>query len=120
VDLTVILVNNYIYGKTDGQVSPTTPFSVTITTTHYMNAEYPLKIVEVVAVTGANYVARWTTFHMKKRIKSMKETLNTNGFSFIEIISHCPVSYSRRSGPWDCINFHSHFKGSSASRNLIR
>jgi 2-oxoglutarate ferredoxin oxidoreductase subunit beta len=113
VGLTVFLVNNYIYGMTGGQVSPTTPFGVTTTTTPYTNAEYPMQIAEVVAAAGANYVARWTTFHMKKLIKGMKEALMKKGFSFIEIISQCPVSYGRRVGLRDGISFLKHFKASS-------
>ena len=49
VGLVVFLVNNYIYGMTGGQVSPTTPFGVATTTTPYSNAEYPMKIAELVA-----------------------------------------------------------------------
>ena len=46
VGLAVFLVNNYIYGMTGGQVSPTTPFGVATTTTPYNNAEYPLKVAD--------------------------------------------------------------------------
>lgn len=120
VGLKVILVNNYIYGMTGGQVSPTTPFGVATTTTPYKNAEYPLKIAEVVAAAGANYVARWTTFHMKKLIKSMKEALTKKGFSFIEVISQCPVSYGRRVGLRDGISFLKHFEANSIAVDKTR
>jgi 2-oxoglutarate ferredoxin oxidoreductase subunit beta len=113
VGLAVFLVNNYIYGMTGGQVSPTTPFGVPTTTTPYANAEYPMKVAELVAAAGANYVARWTTYHIRKLIASMKEVLQKKGFSFIEIISQCPVSYGRRVGLRDGVAFMEHFKENS-------
>ncbi len=115
VGLAVFLVNNYIYGMTGGQVSPTTPYGVTTTTTPYTNAEYPLKIAELVAAAGANYVARWTTYHIRKLIRSMKEVLQKNGFCFIEIVAQCPVSYGRRVGLRDGVAFMEYFKENSVS-----
>jgi 2-oxoglutarate ferredoxin oxidoreductase subunit beta len=113
--LTVFLVNNYIYGMTGGQVSPATPHGAITSTTPYSNAEYPLKIAELVAAAGANYVARWTTFHMRKLITSMKEALTKDGFTFIEIISQCPVSYGKRAGLRDGVAYMEYFKDSSVS-----
>ena len=117
VGLAVFLVNNYIYGMTGGQVSPTTPFGVSTTTTPYSNAEYPMKIAELVAAAGANYVARWTTFHGHWLVGSMKEALQKTGFSFVEIISQCPVSYGRRVGLRDGLAFMEHFKRNSVFVN---
>jgi 2-oxoglutarate ferredoxin oxidoreductase subunit beta len=113
VGLAVFLVNNYIYGMTGGQLSPTTPFGVPTTTTPYNNAEYPMNIAELVAAAGANYVARWTTYHIPKLTRAMKEALSTSGFSFVEIISQCPVSYGRRVGLKDGLAFMKHFKENS-------
>lgn len=113
VGLAVFLVNNYIYGMTGGQVSPTTPFGAVTTTTPYSNAEYPLKIAELVAAAGANYVARWTTYHIRKLIVAMKEVLQKKGFAFVEIVSQCPVSYGRRVGLRDGVAFMEYFKKNS-------
>lgn len=95
IGITVFLVNNYNYGMTGGQVSPTTHHNVKTTTTPYGNVEYPLKIAELVSTAGANYVARWTTYHVKPLIKSMKKALQKKGFSFVEIISQCHISYGK-------------------------
>lgn len=113
VGMAVFLVNNYIYGMTGGQVSPTTPYGVSTTTTPYKNAEYPLKVAELMAAAGANYVARWTTYHVRKLISSMKEALQKKGFAFIEIISQCPVSYGRRVGLRDGVAGLEYFKKNS-------
>ncbi len=120
VGLAVFLVNNYIYGMTGGQVSPTTPYGVPTTTTPYTNAEYPMKVAELVAAAGANYVARWTTYHIRKLIASMKEALQTTGFAFIEIVSQCPVSYGRRVGLRDGVAFMEHFKKNSVGMGKAR
>ena len=113
VGLAVFLVNNYIYGMTGGQVSPTTPFGTVTTTTPYANAEYPMRIAELVAAAGANYVARWTTYHVRKLIGAMKAAMQKSGFAFIEIVSQCPVSYGRRVGMRDGVAFMEHFKKNS-------
>jgi len=98
VGLSVFLVNNLIYGMTGGQVSPTTPSGVRTTTTPYGNAEYPLAIAEVVAAAGANYVARWTTYHVRPLMRAMEEALTTEGFAFVEVLSQCPTNYGRNVG----------------------
>jgi 2-oxoglutarate ferredoxin oxidoreductase subunit beta len=108
LDMTVFLVNNFIYGMTGGQVSPTTPFGTRTTTTPYRNVEHAFKIADVVAAAGASYVARWTTYHVFQLMESMQTAINKDGFSFVEIISQCPVSYGKMTGmgdPVDILNF---------------
>jgi len=96
VDITVILVNNFIYGMTGGQVGPTTPFGANTTTSPYGNIEHPINISETVAAAGASYVARWTTFHVYQLIESIKKALQVKGFSLVEVVSQCPVQFGRR------------------------
>ncbi|WP_010477752.1 2-oxoacid:ferredoxin oxidoreductase subunit beta [Thermococcus zilligii] len=96
VDIKVILVNNFIYGMTGGQVAPTTPFGAKTTTTPYRNIENSLNISETVAAAGASYVARWTTAHVYQLIESIKKALTIKGFSLVEVISQCPVQFGRR------------------------
>lgn len=98
IDLSVFLVNNFIYGMTGGQVSPTTPFGVKTTTTPYRNVEHPFKVADVVAAAGGTYVARWTTYHVFQLMESMQNAIRKKGFSFIEIMSQCPVSYGKTTG----------------------
>ncbi len=98
VNLSVFLVNNFIYGMTGGQVSPTTPLGTRTTTTPYRNLEYPFKIADIVAAAGASYVARWTTYHPFQLMESMQHAIRKQGFSFVEIISQCPVSFGKLTG----------------------
>ena len=96
VGLKVFLVNNYIYGMTGGQVAPTTPTGVRTASTPYGNPEPPMNIAEIVTAAGADYVARWTTYHVRQLMHSMRQAMKKKGFSLIEIMSQCPVSYGRR------------------------
>jgi len=115
LDLTVFLVNNFIYGMTGGQVSPTTPFGTRTTTTPYKNVEHAFKIADVVAAAGASYVSRWTSYHVFQLMESMQTAIRKEGFSFIEIISQCPVSYGKMTGMSDPVDILRFIKESSVA-----
>ena len=101
IGLKVFLVNNFIYGMTGGQVAPTTPTGTRTATTPYGNPEPPMAITELVAAAGADFAARWTTYHVFQLIRAMKKALSTPGFAFVEIVSQCPTSYGKFSGERD-------------------
>jgi len=117
LDLTVICVNNLIYAMTGGQVAPTTPISALSTTTPYGCYEPPFNLPQLADAAGATYVARWTTFHVRQLARSMKEALNKEGFSFIEIISPCPTLYQRRNRMGDGLDAMKFYKQRSKIRN---
>ncbi len=95
-DLTVFCVNNFNYGMTGGQSGPTTPAGARTTTTPFQAVEQPFNLPRLVAAAGATYVARWTVLDLRRLRVSMVEALNHKGFSFVEIVSPCPVYYGRR------------------------
>ncbi len=96
MDLVVICNNNFTYGMTGGQVTPTTPGSAIASTTPYGNYEYPFSLPFLMDAAGATYIARWTSMHSRNVTQSIEEALLRKGFSFIEIISPCPTLYLRR------------------------
>lgn len=96
VDLTVICVNNYNYGMTGSQVSPTTPTGKSTTTTPYGNIEHPFDLCEMAAAAGAVYVARWTVAHPHETVLSVTKAIQKKGFSFVEIFAPCTTGYGRR------------------------
>ena len=96
IDLTVVCMNNQIYGMTGGQGSPTTPRGALSTTTPYGAAEQPFDLAELAIAAGANYVSRWTSYHVKELTKSVRAGLETPGFSMIEVMTQCPTNYGRR------------------------
>ena len=110
IDITVFLVNNFIYGMTGGQVSPTTPFGIKTTTTPYRNVEQPFRIADVVAAAGGSYVARWTTFHVFPLMEALQQAIAKKGFSFVEIMSQCPVSYGKMTSMSDPVTMLEHFR----------
>ncbi len=95
IDITVICVNNYIYGMTGGQVSPTTPEEKVATTAPYGNIENPLDLCKLAEAAGASYVARWTTAHPFQLVRSIKKGINKKGFAFIEVVSQCYTYFGR-------------------------
>ncbi|MFQ6066122.1 MAG: thiamine pyrophosphate-dependent enzyme [bacterium] len=101
LDLTVVCANNGIYGMTGGQVAPTTPLGLKTTTTPYGNLERPFDLCRLAQAAGAVYVARWTTYHARQLTQSVKKAIQKKGFSFIEVISQCPVHFGRRTGAGD-------------------
>ncbi len=108
VDLNVIAVNNFNYGMTGGQFSPTTPRDAKTTTSPYGNLEHPFQLAEVIEACGGTYVARWTTAHPIQAAKSIKKAIQNKGFSFVEIISQCPTQWGKMNqmgSPADMIAF---------------
>ncbi len=98
LDITVIMINNMIYGMTGGQVAATTPMHVKTTTTPYGGFERPLDAVQLVVSAGACYASRWTTAHVNPLKEAIKKALATRGFGFVEAVSQCPTAYGRRVG----------------------
>lgn len=95
-NITVICVNNFIYGMTGGQLAPTTPQGAKTSTSPFGNFEYPMNIPHLVAACGAVYVARWTVLHIKRLTRAIKEAILKPGFSFVEVIAPCATLYARK------------------------
>ncbi len=104
IDMTVICVNNFIYGMTGGQLAPTTPLTATSSTSPYGNDEPPFNLPYLAAASGAVYVARWTVLHYRRLEKAIYEALIRKGFTFVEIISPCPTVFGRRNRLGDGVN----------------
>lgn len=96
MDLVVICVNNFTYGMTGGQVTPTTPTTANASTTPYGNYEYPFSLPFLADACGATYVARWTSLQARNITASIQEAMGRTGFSFIEVITPCTTLYQRR------------------------
>ncbi|PIQ11054.1 MAG: 2-oxoacid:ferredoxin oxidoreductase subunit beta [Hydrogenophilales bacterium CG_4_9_14_3_um_filter_59_35] len=110
MDLVVICNNNFTYGMTGGQVTPTTPHSAIASTTPYGNYEYPFSLPFLVDAAGATYIARWTSMDVRNVTQSIEEALAHKGFSFIEIISPCTTLYLRRNRLGDGVDMLQHYQ----------
>ncbi len=117
IDLKIICINNFIYGMTGGQVAPTTPISAIATTTPFGSFEPPFNLPHLAEASGATFVARWTTFHVRQLTRTIKEMLNHKGFSFIEVLSPCPTLFQRRNKQGDGLAAMKMYKEMSKTRN---
>ena len=104
-NITVIFVNNTIYGMTGGQMAPTTlPGQVTQTSPYGRDTNavgFPVKVVEMLSqVDGATYLERVAVNNVKnikaakKAIKkAFQNQLDGKGFSLVEVLSTCPTNW---------------------------
>ena len=98
VNMTVICANNQIYGMTGGQAAPTSVIGDITLTTPWGNQEPPFDLSRLVAAAGAKYVARYSVTQIRLLIKAIKTALQTDGFSFVEVLSPCPTQYGKFRG----------------------
>ena len=108
IDITVVLYNNSIYGMTGGQYSPMTPEHSKATTAPYTTIEPDFNITELVKAAGATFVARSTTYHAQHLSDMIAKGIAHKGFSFIEAITACPISFGRQNklgGPADMMKW---------------
>ncbi len=102
--ITVIYVNNAVYGMTGGQMAPTTLPGQRTTTTpagrNVGNEGYPLRMAELLAtLDGVRYSERVALFDAKQIRRARKAIfhafeaqLEHNGFGFVEVLSACPTN----------------------------
>ena len=107
-NITVIFVNNAIYGMTGGQMAPTTLIGQKTTTTQSgrdpLRAGYPIRMSEMLAsLASPCYIERVSAAKpahlngLKKAIKkAFKNQMNNKGFSFVEVLSTCPTNWGMR------------------------
>lgn len=105
-NITIIFVNNGIYGMTGGQMAPTSlPGQVTQTSPYGRDTQtvgYPVKVVEMLSqLDGASYLERVAVNNVKniknakKAIKkAFQNQLEGKGFSLIEVLSACPTYWA--------------------------
>lgn len=96
LDITVILINNQIFGMTGGQFSPLTPNGAIASTAQYENTEYPFDVCKLMEASGATYVARGTVYHVNLTERLIAKALEHKGFSYVEVITQCPTGYGKR------------------------
>jgi len=104
-NITVIFVNNAIYGMTGGQMAPTSlPGQVTQTSPYGRDVNtvgYPVKICELLSnVDGATYLERVAVNNVKNVraakkavLKAFRNQVEGKGFSLIEVVSSCPTNW---------------------------
>ena len=96
IDLTYILINNFIYGLTNSQTSPTTPKGMWTATMERGNIDPTFDSCKLVDAAGASFVARETMIDPKKLERTLVKALEHKGFSYLEVFSNCHVNLGRK------------------------
>ena len=106
-NITVIMINNAIYGMTHGQMSPTSLPGLVTTTSPYgrdtSHCGFPIKMSEMLsALEGPAYIERVSVHDVKhvvaakKAIKrAFKNQVEGKGFSLVEVLSTCPTNWGK-------------------------
>ncbi|MFC1660455.1 2-oxoacid:acceptor oxidoreductase family protein [Gemmatimonadota bacterium] len=100
--ITVVFVNNAIYGMTGGQMAPTSLMGQLTTTTPTGRTSFagqPFRVAELIAqLDGPVYVERVALFNAKMRVKAKKAIkkaiqlqVENKGFALVEILAECPT-----------------------------
>ncbi len=114
-NITVIFVNNAIYGMTGGQMAPTTlPNQITTTSPYGRNVAHcgnPIKMAEMLStLDGPAFIARHSVHTIPELLKTRKAIekafrmqVEKKGFSMIEVLSTCPTNWGK--APKDAMNW---------------
>jgi len=89
VNLTFIVVNNMIFGLTQGQTSPTSPKGFVSKSTPFGSKESPVCGPHLALVSGGTYIARGFSGAPKQLARLFEMGIQHTGFSFIEVFSPC-------------------------------
>jgi len=96
IDLTYLVINNFIYGLTNSQTSPTTPKGMWTVTMDKGNIDPTFDACKLVQAAGASFVARETMIDPKKLERTLIKAMEHKGFSFVEVFSNCHVNLGRK------------------------
>lgn len=113
IDITVIVLNNYVFGMTGGQSSPTMPYKAFSTTAPYGNIEPQLDVCKIAIAAGATFVARSTAYHVIQLSSLIEQGIKNKGFSLIECIEPCIIGYAKKNKIDNPITVYKDLKNSS-------
>lgn len=92
VDMTLLVMDNNIYGLTKGQASPTTPIGTKTATTLYGSISTPIRPLNVMLGYNCSYIAQTSSTDPVHMTKTIVDAIKHPGFSYVNILSPC-VTY---------------------------
>ena len=113
IDMTYVIMNNFIYGMTGGQFSPCTPTGAKASTTPYGNPDPVFDISKLAIGAGATFVARTTAAHPREIDKLIVAGIKHKGMSIIEVLDDCPTTYGRRNKFRSVVDMMKHLKANA-------
>jgi 2-oxoglutarate/2-oxoacid ferredoxin oxidoreductase subunit beta len=101
INLTCVAMDNWVYGLTKKQTSPTSPLGFKSKTDVWGAVDYPINPMKQAISAGATFVARTTSTNPNHVLQMMEAAIDHDGFSFIECLSECVEFYE---GAFDAAN----------------
>ena len=101
VNLTYVVMDNFVYGLTKKQTSPTSPIGFKSKTDLGGSKDKPINPMKQLIAAGATFIARSTSTNPKHLLEMMGKAMDHEGFSVIECLSECVEFYK---GAFDASN----------------
>ena len=101
VKLSYLVMDNWVYGLTKKQTSPTSPLGFKSKTDQWGAVDYPINPMKQAIAAGATFVARTTHTNPNHVLQMMEAAMDHDGFSFVECLSECVEFYE---GAFDSSN----------------
>lgn len=101
VKMTYVVMDNWVYGLTKKQTSPTSPLGFKSKTDTWGSVDYPINPMKQAIAAGASFVARTTSTNPNHVLQMMEAAMDHDGFGFIECLSECVEFYE---GAFDASN----------------
>ena len=96
IDITMIVIQNFIYGLTNSQTSPTTPQGMWTVTQKAGNIDPTFDGCELAVAAGASFVGRENVTQPRKLEKLFVKALEHKGFAYVEALSNCHINLGRK------------------------
>src|SRR5260370_22115321 len=101
IKMTYVVMDNWVYGLTKKQTSPTSPLGFKSKTDPWGAVDYPINPMKQAIAAGATFVARTTHTNPNHVLQMMEAAMDHDGFSFVECLSECVEFYA---GAFDASN----------------
>lgn len=101
IKMTLVVMDNWVYGLTKKQTSPTSPLGFKSKTDQWGAVDQPINPMKQAISAGATFVARTTHTNPNHVLQMMEAAMDHDGFSFIECLSECVEFYE---GAFDASN----------------
>jgi len=101
IKMTYVIMDNFVYGLTKKQTSPTSPLGFKSKTDTWGAVDQPINPMKQLIAAGATFVARATHTNPNHLLQMMEAAMDHDGFSVIECLSECVEFYE---GAFDASN----------------
>jgi 2-oxoglutarate ferredoxin oxidoreductase subunit beta len=101
INLTYVIMDNFVYGLTKKQTSPTSPLGFKSKTDVTGSVDRPINPMKQLISAGATFIARTTAKNPKHLLSVMEAAADHKGFSVVECLSECVEFYPGAFDPAD-------------------